>query len=50
MELMAVHLILSFLIVFGSGCTTYKEAVAAPVKTTPVPAKSTSPTAADVRR
>ncbi len=43
MKLMAVLSILSFLFVFGSGCSTSKEAVAAPMKVTPVPAACACP-------
>lgn len=46
MKLMAVLFIPSFLFVFGLGCTTYKEAVANPVKPRPVPViVSKTPTA-----
>ena len=50
MKLLAVLFILSFFFVFGSGCTTYKDAVAAPAKVTPVPAKTTPPPAAEVKK
>ena len=50
MKLMEVLFFLSFLFVFGSGCTTYKEGVAAPVKATPVPAATTPVPAADVKK
>ncbi len=43
MKLMAVLSILSFLFVFGAGCSTSKEAVASPMKVTPVPAASPAP-------
>jgi hypothetical protein len=50
MKLLVVLFILSFLFVFGSGCTTYKEAVAAPVKVTPGPTETTPPPAKDVKK
>jgi peptidoglycan-associated lipoprotein len=46
MKLMVVLFILSFLFVFWLGCTTYKEAVADPVKVTPVPLIVSKPPAA----
>ncbi len=50
MKWMTVFLILGFLFFIGPGCTTYKDAVAAPVKTTPVPAATSPPPAADVKK
>jgi hypothetical protein len=50
MKLMAILFFLSFLIVFGSVCTAYKEGVAAPVKATPVPTATTPAPAADVKK
>jgi hypothetical protein len=49
MKLMVALFVLSFLFVFGPGCTTYKEAVAAPVKVSPVPTKTTPPVA-DIKK
>ena len=49
MTMAVILLILSFLF-FGSGCTTYKDAVAAPVKGNPVPIETPSPPAEKVKK
>jgi TRAP-type C4-dicarboxylate transport system permease small subunit len=49
-QLITVLLILTLLFIFGSGCTTYKEAVAAPVKTAPVHAETPPSPATKVKK
>ena len=44
MKFLSVLSVLSFLFAFSSGCSTSKEAVAAPMKASPVPVASPAPT------